>query len=124
MQQILHIYRRMFGLNQEIEQAVQERRLDDLESLDEHLGVLQEKALAYSDTIRSAVRRGDHDEASRELLSLIQGIVTLNQKTVPQLQAIMAMHREELRKLHAGNCMLKGYRSLAPGSGGRLSSTG
>lgn len=56
-----------------------------------------------------------------ELIDLMRQIHQHNERVTSQLRAIMAIHREELRKLKRGNTVLQGYRPVTQRTGKRIS---
>lgn len=128
LDQTLAGYREIDRLSQEIEQALQTENIDLLTSLLQTMNTLQE-AIRHQDVqildlaARSRQPNAEGKRSFDALLHVMQAITTRNQRLLPRIHSIMAVQRDEMRKLHTGNTLLKGYRSVPRQSGGRISSS-
>lgn len=124
--QALDTYGSIHTLMLEIEQLLKGDKIDEL--IDKHRQVLQlqEHAKSQDKDILSLLQGGRHSNDPRitELLDCMQQIQELNRRITPQVHGIMAVQREELKKLRTGNTMMRGYHSNTANTGSRLSHSG
>jgi len=126
IEQSLRQYRQIGRLSEDIETTLQERNVDLLSSLYRTMSKLQEEVKADDSAILDLLRlRPDlHNSVHmHELLTLMQQIQERIQRLMPQINDIMAVHRNELQKLKKGNTLLQGYCTSPDQTGRRISST-
>ncbi len=124
IQQSLTQYRRIAGVHDKIEQAVQTRNIEALYSLSATLDELQRGAKENDSAILDLLRnRAEmrHSPPMRELLTLMRAIQERNHRIAAQLKGIMAVQRNDLQKMKKGNTVLQGYRPVADHTGRRIS---
>jgi len=124
IQQSLEQYRRIDGVHNEIEQAVQTRNCEAIAALSATLDELQHGAKENDATILDLLRnrREMRDSAPMvELLALMRSIQERNLRLAAQLKGIMAVQRNELQTMQKGNTVLQGYRPVADYTGRRIS---
>ncbi|MBM9537393.1 hypothetical protein [Desulfobulbus alkaliphilus] len=128
LDQTLAGYQEIDRLSREIEQALQAENFDLLAPLLERMNILQE-AVKHQDTemldlVRSRQPETDDEyEQINALVRLMQTIINRNQRLLPRVHAIMAVKRDDMRKLSTGNALLKTYQNMPRQSGGRISSS-
>jgi len=119
-------YQEVDRLSREIEQALQTENVGALSALFLSMNTLQE-AIKDQDRQVLDMMRSRPDIAKtgqlEELLNLMRAIAERNQRLLPRISSIMAVQRDEMRKLNRGNTLLKGYRTVPRQSGGRISSS-
>jgi hypothetical protein len=126
LDQTLADYQEIDRLSREIEQALHAEHLDSLVSLVESMTSLQQAIKHQDAQILDLARLRRHNAEEKRaidaLLGLMQTITARNQRLLPRIHSIMAVQRDEMRRLHTGTTLLKGYRSVPRQSGGRISS--
>ncbi len=124
--QTLADYREIDRLGREIEQALHTENIDSLASLVQSMTTLQQAIKRQDAQILDLARlrqpNAEEKGAIDALLHLMQTITARNQRLLPRIHSIMAVQRDEMRKLHTGTTLLKGYRSVPRQSGSRISS--
>lgn len=124
IQQSLEQYRRIAGVHDKIEQAVQARNCEAIASLSAMLDTLQQGAKENDNAILNLIRNRPEMRNSppmRELLALMRVIQQRNQRIAGQIKSIMAVQRNDLQKMQKGNTVLQGYRPAADYTGRRIS---
>lgn len=109
---------------QEIDQALQSRSSASLAEMHQQLNILFDTAKTIDSHILDMVREDPQlkeDERINRLLSLMHAVYRANQKMSAQLQSILAVHRDQLRKMKQGNTLLQGYRPAAIHTGNKIS---
>ncbi len=109
---------------QEIDQALQSRSSASLAEMHQQLNTLFDAAKATDSLILDMVRKNPQlkeDERIIRLLSLMHAVHRANQKMSAQLHSILAVHREQLRKMKQGNTLLQGYRPATIHTGKKIS---
>ena len=124
--QALGTYGSIHALLLEMEQLLNSRRTAELVEKQQQVARLQEQAKVLDKEILAQMQEGglNGDGRVAELLDLMQAIQSLNRRITPQLQAIMAVQREEIRKIRTGSTMMRGYHSNNSNSGRLVSRTG
>lgn len=124
--QALARYHEIERLSREIERALQTEDIHVLSSLYQTMNTLQEEVKESDrEMIEQRQSRADLRDTGQleELLHLMRAIAERNQRLLPRISSIMAVQRDEMRKLSTGNTLLKGYRTVPLQSGGRISSS-
>lgn len=109
---------------QEIDQALQSRSSASLAEMHQQLNILFDTAKTTDSHILDMIRENPQlkeDERIIRLLSLMHAVHRANQKMSAQLQSILAVHRDQLRKMKQGNTLLQGYRPAAIHTGKKIS---
>lgn len=115
-----HIAKKM----QEIDKALQSRNSGSLAEMHQQLNTLFDAAKATDSLVLDMVRKNSQlkeDERIIRLLSLMHAVHRANQKMSAQLQSILAVHRDQLRKMKQGNTLLQGYRPATIHTGKKIS---
>ncbi|PID72062.1 MAG: hypothetical protein CSB34_04315 [Desulfobulbus propionicus] len=74
--------------------------------------------------ILSIAHDQQNDSKIKDMLDLMQDIQHKNRQLAPKLQSIMAITREELKKISTGNTMMRRYHSNTDRTGGHISTAG
>lgn len=124
IQQSLEQYRKIAGVHDDIEQAVQTRNCEAIAELSATMDDLQHEAKENDAAILDLLRNRPeirHSAPMRELLALMRSIQERNLRIAAQLKGIMAVQRNDLQKMKKGNTVLQGYRPVADYTGRRIS---
>ena len=124
IQQSLEQYRRIAGVHDDIEQAVQTRNCEAIAELSATLDELQHEAKENDAAILDLLRNRPEIRRSpptQELMTLMRSIQERNLRIAAQLKGIMAVQRNDLQKMKKGNTVLQGYRPVADYTGRRIS---
>lgn len=124
VEQSLHNYQLIADKMQEIDKALQTRSNISLAELHQQLNTLFENAKATDSLILDMVRKNPlikEDERIVGLLSLMHAVHRANQKMSSQLHSILAVHRDQLRKMKQGTTLLQGYRPATIHTGKKIS---
>lgn len=109
---------------QEIDKALQTRSSVSLTELHQELNTLYETAKATDSLILDMIRKNPQfkeDERVTQLLDLMHTVHQANQKMRAQLNSILVVHRDQLRKMKQGNTLLQGYRPATIHTGKKIS---
>lgn len=115
-----HIAQKML----EIEEALQSRSSASLAEMHQQLNILFDTAKTTDSHILDMIRGNaqlKEDEHITRLLSLMHAVYQANQKMSAQLQSILVVHRDQLRKMKQGNTLLQGYRPASTHTGQKIS---
>jgi paraquat-inducible protein B len=124
IQQSLEQYRKIAGVHDDIEQAVQTRNCEAIAELSATLDELQHEAKENDAAILDLLRNRPEIRRSpptQELMTLMRSIQERNLRIAAQLKGIMAVQRNDLQKMKKGNTVLQGYRPVADYTGRRIS---
>ena len=128
LDQTIACYREIDRLSREIEQALQTENFDSLAPLLQSMNTLQE-TIKYQDAEILDLVQSRQPETEEEyeqidaLFRLMQTLITRNKSLLPRIHSIMAVQRDDMRKLSTGNTLLKSYQNVPRQSGSRISSS-
>jgi len=124
IQQSLEQYRKIAGVHDDIEQAVQTRNCEAITALSATLDEMQHGAKENDAAILGLLRNRPEMRDSApmgELLALMRAIQQRNLRLAAQLKGIMAVQRNDMQTMRKGNTVLQGYRPVADYTGRRIS---
>lgn len=126
IEQSLALYRQQVQIGNEIEHTLQSGQFGHLAAQTQYLHELQMAAQESDGMLLASIGNdvSPSHNGLHELLDLMGTVQQHHARLLPQLQGIMALHRDELNKMRRGNTMLQGYSSPTRTTGKRISSTG
>lgn len=127
IEKALDTYRTILSLLNEIERLLPGQNIDLLMQKYHEMMTNQDKAKKLDQEVLNILSTVDGRENGGkvlDLLDLMQQIQDKNHRLTPQIQGIMAVTREELKKIKSGSNMMRRYHSNTDKTGRRISTAG
>ncbi len=126
LKESIRLYQEMLGKTRAVKDSASSADPQRLTHLSEELTKLQEQLAQTDQELISCFKHDPklpHTPLNQERIALIQELVELTDSLLPSLKGVMAIQREELKKIAAGRKVMSGYRSNLDKRGGLVNTS-